>query len=82
MPKPLKKNAGTLPTPPKQVQGPAADQPVIDPKTVISEHMRELGTQGGEVSGAERTENLSERQRRNIALKAASARWDKSRPKR
>jgi len=39
--------------------------------------MAELGRKGGQASGAKRMENLSDRQRREIALKAAKARWDK-----
>jgi general stress protein YciG len=40
--------------------------------------MAELGRKGGKVSGAKRMENLSDRQRREIALKAAKARWRES----
>jgi general stress protein YciG len=39
--------------------------------------MAELGRKGGKASGAKRMENLSEKQRRDIALKAAKARWNK-----
>ena len=60
-----------------RVQEPAkaADQPMIDPRTVISEHMRKLGAKGGKISGAKRIENLTDSERRAIALKAARARW-------
>lgn len=59
-----------------RVQGtPAADQMVLDPETVIREHMRKLGAKGGKISGSKRMENLSERQRKEIAKKAAAARW-------
>ena len=39
--------------------------------------MADLGRKGGKASGAKRMENLSEKQRREIALKAAKARWGK-----
>lgn len=39
--------------------------------------MRELGRAGGKKSGARRMENLSGRQRKAIARKAAEARWRK-----
>ena len=46
-------------------------------KTQLSAHMSALGRKGGKVSGAKRMENLSDKQRRDIALKAAKARWNK-----
>lgn len=39
--------------------------------------MAELGAKGGKTSGAKRMENLSDRQRKDIAKKAAAARWAK-----
>jgi hypothetical protein len=63
----------------RRVQGqPAADQPFLDPLTVIREHMRKIGAKGGKVSGAKRMQNLSSRQRKEIAKKAAAARWKRS----
>jgi general stress protein YciG len=56
----------------------AADQAIVDPETVIREHMSKIGAKGGKVSGAKRMKNLSERQRKGIARKAAAARWAKS----
>ena len=40
-------------------------------------HMRRLGAKGGRVSGARRMTNLTDEQRQEIALKAATARWAK-----
>ena len=37
--------------------------------------MAELGKKGGTISGAKRMENLSDRKRKEIARKAAAARW-------
>ncbi len=54
----------------------AADQPIIDPTSVISEHMRKLGRKGGTVSGAKRMQ-MPERLRKAIARKGAAARWKK-----
>ena len=56
---------------------PAADQPIFDPEQVIREHMRKLGAKGGKVSGAARMTNLSATKRKQIAKKAAAARWSK-----
>ena len=62
-----------------RVQGsPAADQPVLDPLSVIREHMRKLGAKGGRISGAKRME-MPAKQRKEIAAKAARARWGKPR---
>ena len=41
--------------------------------------MAKLGAKGGKVSGAKRMENLSDRKRKEIAKKAAAARWGKPR---
>lgn len=43
----------------------------------ISDYMRKLGKKGGKVSGAKRMLNLTAKQRREIAKKAAAARWNK-----
>jgi hypothetical protein len=42
--------------------------------SAISEYMAKLGKKGGKVSGAKRME-MPEEQRREIARKAAQARW-------
>ena len=49
---------------------------LIDPKAIISEHMRKLGAKGGKVSGAKRME-MPAKMRKAIAKKAATARWRK-----
>ena len=46
--------------------------------TAISDYIRKLGKKGGKVSGAKRME-IPEELRREIASKAATARWAKSR---
>jgi len=38
-------------------------------------HMAKLGAKGGKISGAKRMQNLSKKQRTEIARKAATARW-------
>jgi general stress protein YciG len=39
--------------------------------------MAELGRKGGQISGAKRMDNLSERRRKEIAKRGAAARWAK-----
>lgn len=54
------------------------DEPA--PKVTQSEIdrvMAELGRRGGKIGGKRRAEALSPTKRREIALKAARARWDK-----
>lgn len=41
----------------------------------LSAHMAKLGAKGGKISGAKRMENLSAKTRKEIAKKAAVARW-------
>lgn len=65
-----------------RVQGtPAADQMVLDPETVIREHMRKLGAKGGKIGGKRRLVTMTAAEREAVALKAATARWAKRRPK-
>jgi hypothetical protein len=47
-------------------------------KEQLSAYMSKLGAKGGKVSGSKRMKNLTERQRREIAQKAAKARWGKT----
>lgn len=44
----------------------------------LSAYMAKLGAKGGKASGAKRMVNLTEKQRRAIARKAAQARWGSS----
>lgn len=50
---------------------PSTDSPKKNPAAVA------LGRMGGKVGGKARAESLSEDRRKEIALKAARARWDK-----
>ena len=50
-------------------------------KAQLSTYMSKLGKKGGKASGAKRMENLSPTTRSEIALRAATARWDKERAK-
>jgi hypothetical protein len=47
-------------------------------RSLISRIMSQMGKKGGKVSGKRRMTNISPERRREIALKAARARWDKS----
>ena len=63
------------------VQRSLAKHEEISPAKVtaqVSAYMRALGKKGGTVSGAKRMENLTSEKRSEIALKAARARWAKS----
>lgn len=51
------------------------------PTAEIRKYMKALGKRGGKVSGARRMTNLNASQRKEIARKAAAARWAKSRSK-
>jgi hypothetical protein len=83
MPKPVKKTTTKRTTPKKPASDPngrfTPDRPgpsAMDAKTIISAHMSELGRKGGTVSGAKRMQ-MPEKKRREIAMKAAAARWKK-----
>jgi hypothetical protein len=84
MPKPVKK-AAKVKTPPKPVltehlarvgDGDPAGQPAVF-KDQLSEYMATQGAKGGRISGAKRMTNLSDKKRREIAMRAAQARWGK-----
>jgi hypothetical protein len=46
-------------------------------RSLISRIMSQMGKKGGKVSGKRRMTNISPERRREIALKAAQARWKK-----
>lgn len=50
---------------------------VLDFEAQFKKRMSELGRKGGKASGAKRMENLTEAKRKEIAKKAAAARWKK-----
>ncbi len=43
----------------------------------ISKYMSEIGRKGGQIGGKRRLSTLSDKERRQIAAKAAKARWSK-----
>jgi hypothetical protein len=55
---------------------PGVTSPPISPE--ISRYMAALGSKGGKVGGKKRSAGMSPERRREIALKAARSRWDKS----
>ncbi len=79
MPKPVKKTVRKKsPTPGRY----AAEAPETTPppdgdpfEDQYRKRMSDLGRKGGKISGAKRMDNLSAKTRREIALKAAAARW-------
>lgn len=96
MPKPLKKNQTkpkkTRPSDVNQLarqlveestaESHEAETPEQDFRSQLSEYMRALGKKGGQISGARRKQNIPEEKRQEIALKAAKARWAKSKERR
>jgi len=81
MPKPVKKAATRKPATkrPASAEPPEPDQtpPHGDPfEEQFRARMAELGRKGGKISGAKRMQ-VPEKKRREIALKAARARWTK-----
>lgn len=46
-------------------------------RSIMSRVMSEMGKKGGKISGKRRMTNISPERRREIALKAAQARWKK-----
>jgi hypothetical protein len=70
---------------PKRLKNKATDETVTPPhgdsfQRQLSAHMAKLGAKGGKVSGAQRMTNLTTKQRRDIAKKAAKARWSRDKP--
>ena len=65
MPKPLKKSPQPAPAPPSG-----------DPfKEQLSVYMSALGKKGGQIGGKRRLETMTAKERREVAMKAAQARW-------
>ncbi len=63
---------------PKRLKNKPTAVPPSDFDALYRAHMAKLGAKGGKISGAKRMTNLSAAQRREIAAKAAKARWKKS----
>jgi general stress protein YciG len=62
----------------KAAPDPEATPPHGDPfEAMYRARMAELGRRGGKASGAKRMQNLTDKERREIAVKAARARWAK-----
>jgi hypothetical protein len=51
------------------------EKPPAPEKSEISKYLAEIGRKGGLKGGKARAEKLTSKQRRNIAIKAAHARW-------
>jgi len=49
-------------------------------KTAVSKYLAEIGRKGGKVSATARMKKLTPEQRKEIARKAAQARWRKAKP--
>ena len=56
---------------------PVASAPTEPSQAEISRVMAALGRRGGQIGGKKRSESLTPERRREFALKAARAKWDK-----
>lgn len=62
----------------EEEEAPAEQTPPQEPsKEALSQYFSKLGKKGGEKGGKARAESLSAKKRKEIALKAARARWSK-----
>ncbi|HZR46570.1 MAG TPA: hypothetical protein VFA47_07695 [Candidatus Manganitrophaceae bacterium] len=57
---------------------PPKDQPQEPSKEALSQYFSKLGKKGGEKGGKARAESLTAKKRKEIAQKAAKARWNKN----
>jgi hypothetical protein len=72
----------SMPKRPKDKQPPVPRNNTAAPdKSVISQYMAQIGSKGGKIGGKRRLQTMSDKQRRDAAAKAASARWSKSKKK-
>lgn len=53
---------------------------VVNKKEILREHFSKLGKKGGPKGGKARMANLTDDERKNLASKAATARWAKEKP--
>ena len=51
----------------------------LDFETAYRQRMAELGAKGGKIGGKRRLETMTDERRREVAAKAAKARWKKQR---
>jgi hypothetical protein len=79
MPKPLKKKARAITDPNQFARAIVEQTTAAIPASALSAYMSALGSKGGKISGARRMRNLSDSKRSEIALRAATARWDRER---
>jgi hypothetical protein len=63
------------PKEPKEPKEPGEPKEPNVSKSIISRVMSEMGKKGGKISGKRRMANIPPERRREIALKAAQARW-------
>jgi hypothetical protein len=68
-----------MPKRPKDKPTPvSADNDIPSAASVISQYMAQIGSKGGKIGGKRRLETMTAKQRREVAAKAAKARWSKS----
>jgi len=63
---------------PEPEQEAKPQKPPVPPE-VLSRRMATLGRKGGQIGGKRRLKTMTAAQRKKVALKAAKARWKKSR---
>jgi hypothetical protein len=81
VPKRLRKRSDVNQLAAAVVEQARAERPAKSPKALISQIMSQMGRKGGRKSGARRMENYTPEERREIAFKAAKARWEKEKRK-
>ena len=85
MPKPVKKKRSTdenevaFQLVQRSTQEPEPSTPAT-PQT-LSEYFAQIGSKGGKIGGKRRLKTMTPEERRNVAKKAAKARWKRSRAK-
>jgi hypothetical protein len=56
--------------------------PAVPPPTDLSAYMAAIGRKGGQIGGKRRLKTMTKAERSSVAVKAAKARWKKTRKKR
>jgi hypothetical protein len=54
---------------------------IVNEKEILREHLSKLGRKGGRKGGKARMESLTPAERKQLAKKAAAARWQKAKRK-
>jgi hypothetical protein len=69
---------GNMPKRVKKKQSKEEESGQVSPSALISQYMAKIGREGGKVGGKRRLQTMTADERRQVAAKAAKARWNKS----